>query len=199
MNHEQVIDEVVAARGGDEGAYGRLVRAFLPAAVYFGVRFAARRLDASDVEHIAYGVILDATATFDWAAHPGTTFRAHIYWQMRNAVRNAVRRERSQRAAGGDVYSFESVAWLPPDDDTEAPQILRETIDEWDSMGGRWARDAKLLRLRFGIGCEEHTFGAIAEAMSCCRYTVYKLFPTACRRLRESLTEKSPGHFSAAV
>lgn len=121
--------------------------------------------------------ILDALPTDLWTAEQ-LTFKL-----KRNTAERSVSMEGMRAALG--MNADEALALLPPPiqpDEVLESKELKGVVDEMlESMG---PKEARVIRMRFGIGCEEHTLEEIARSMDVTRERIRQIEAKALRKFK---------------
>ncbi len=124
------------ARANDADAWRRLVELYRPLVLFWCAR---ARVDPTDAEDVAQGVLVAAAAGLEHFHHdrPGDTFRGWLRAITRNQVLLHVRRNRGQPQAvgGSDAWQIlQAVADPLPvddvDDQAEVSQLYRRAVEQ---------------------------------------------------------------------
>ena len=140
------------ARTNDADAWRRLVELYRPLVLFWCAR---ARVDPTDAEDVAQGVLVAAAAGLDRFHHdrPGDTFRGWLRTITHNQVLLHVRRNhgRPQAVGGSDAWqSLQAVANPPAGDD----------VDEQAEVGQLYRRAVEQVRREFE---EPHVAGVLAD------------------------------------
>jgi RNA polymerase sigma factor (sigma-70 family) len=103
-----------------------------------------------------------------------------------------------EAASGGrDLYETISDETAPsPEEEASAAQLRRAVADTLKVLP---AREGEILRLRFGVGCEEHTLEELGARFAVTRERVRQLEKRALRRLRAHVARQGGAQGSAAA
>ena len=178
------------ARTNDADAWRRLVELYRPLVLFW---CAARKVDPTDAEDVAQGVLVAAAAGLDRFHHdrPGDTFRGWLRAITHNQVRLHVRRNhgRPQAVGGSDAWqSLQAVANPPAGDD----------VDEQAEVGQLYRRAVEQVRGEF----EEPTWqafwlttiegrlpGALADVLGMTPAAIRQAKSRVLRRLKQEMGE----------
>jgi RNA polymerase sigma factor (sigma-70 family) len=101
----------------------------------------------------------------------------------RNTAQRDVSSEGMRAALG--MHAEEMLELMKPDDPDEAVlkhEMVAVVEEQLDSLT---PRESKVLRMRFGIGCEEHTFEEIGDAFDLTRERIRQIEAKALRKMKK--------------
>jgi RNA polymerase sigma-70 factor, ECF subfamily len=150
---------VVAARKGDRGAFGELVRIFLPAVISTALSIVRSRENAEDVAQIAFLRAWRSLSTLQASA----AFSAWLTTIAKNCARNWLRDHSFQSRMTHDLEAADKPAPEPMDDDLPAP--VRKLPDQ--------LREVVLLRYVSALSYEEIAL-ALNEPLTVVRDRLYR-------------------------
>jgi len=135
-------------RTNDADAWRRLVELYRPLVLFWCAR---ARVDPTDAEDVAQGVLVAATAGLDRFRHdrPGDTFRGWLRAITRNQVLLHVRRNRGRPQAVGGSDAWQNLQAV-------ADPLAVENVDEQAEIGQLYRRAVEQVRGEF----EERTWQA---------------------------------------
>ncbi|MQA92464.1 MAG: sigma-70 family RNA polymerase sigma factor [Gemmatimonas sp.] len=114
---------VRATLGGDETAFGRLVRRYIRKAMAVALEYAGSREDAEDVVQDTFKRVLENLDRYD----PSRPFEPWFFTVLRNTARNAAKR---RRVRDHEALTTEYASASPDPFETTHRRELRRQIDE---------------------------------------------------------------------
>ena len=182
---------VLAAKAGDGEARRRLIEDNYALIVSRLHKLGAyRRHSAHEVEEIMQDMVFAVDAAIDRVdpargASPGKALSTVVCWAIYGRYTAYLRgRGRMKRRAvlNRDPEVLRSLPARPDDGRTESHVAACESFAR-EALAWLPERDATVLRLRYGIGCERRSLGAVAATMGVSMQRVQQIEAAALRRL----------------
>src|SRR6266705_1711999 len=196
-------------RAGDQEAMQELVKRNLRFVISVAKKYQNRGLPLTDLIGEGNVGLLTAARKFD--PDQGVKFISYAVWWIRQAILAALARQgRTVRVPLNRTADLSRIVRTAeflrqtlrreptPEEISDATKLSLEVVQSLAALNTLQRRDAKVLRLYFGLdGGREHTLEEIGGMLGVTRERVRQLRDRALKRLREGTVGKALGTFAA--